>query len=371
VRLPGSSPGPHRGHTRATNDRIAADNNGQHRPTVCRGPRAHSPTDRRSPRSPEISDTEEDGGSTPPAPTIPTLSRAFEDLFVPLIHGSVGENGPTVSRALNYLTEGVHFGAKPSPSAAIRLPSADPDVTRGPRPPPDRDACGQDASRQPHVTSTHLEHADGQTGCGRPACARSPRNEVDVAELAPPWDLCSQRWAVFSPSGDSSETSASNHRPHPYHRCAGGSQRRGTPHVSTQPRRWEALSRVGSWGVARSRVAQFLANFWHGLRRRLDRRRRPGAASPTGSSSPAARPPRPTSSNPRRRPRPHLRPRQPARREPGPPLLLHLPARGPAILPPRRHPRPRPDDAQDTMRLIHACCRAAGFASRPAAPPLA
>ena len=50
--------GPHRGHSRATSGRIAADNSGQHRPTICRGHRAHSPTRRRSPRSPEISDTE-------------------------------------------------------------------------------------------------------------------------------------------------------------------------------------------------------------------------------------------------------------------------------------------------------------------------
>ena len=47
-----------RGHIRATNDRIAADNTGQHRLTICRGHRAHSPTPagRRDP--PEISDTE-------------------------------------------------------------------------------------------------------------------------------------------------------------------------------------------------------------------------------------------------------------------------------------------------------------------------
>jgi hypothetical protein len=52
----------------------------------------------------------------------------------------------------------------------------------------------------------------------------------------------------------------SNWRPHPYRRCAGGSRRRAAPHVPTLPRRWEAPS----WGEARSRVEQFLANFWHG-----------------------------------------------------------------------------------------------------------
>jgi hypothetical protein len=32
----GPTAGPHRGHIRATNHRITADNNGQHRPTICR-----------------------------------------------------------------------------------------------------------------------------------------------------------------------------------------------------------------------------------------------------------------------------------------------------------------------------------------------
>jgi hypothetical protein len=59
----------------------------------------------------------------------------------------------------------------------------------------------------------------------------------------------------------------SNRRPHPYHRCAGGSRRRAAPHVPTHPRRWEVLPTVVSWGVARLRVARFLANLWHAEQR--------------------------------------------------------------------------------------------------------
>jgi hypothetical protein len=36
----------------------------------------------------------------------------FEGEFVPLIDGSVDENGPTADRALNCLTEGGQFGEK-------------------------------------------------------------------------------------------------------------------------------------------------------------------------------------------------------------------------------------------------------------------
>jgi hypothetical protein len=44
---------------------------------------------------------------------------------------------------------------------------------------------------------------------------------------------------------------------HPYHRCAGGSQRRASPHVPAQPPRSEALWREVSQGGVRLRVAQF------------------------------------------------------------------------------------------------------------------
>jgi hypothetical protein len=45
------------------------------------------------------------------------------------------------------------------------------------------------------------------------------------------------RWSgpMWSPPPES------NRRPHPYHRCAGGSRRRAAPHVSPQSRRQEAL----------------------------------------------------------------------------------------------------------------------------------
>jgi hypothetical protein len=68
------------------------------------------------------------------------------------------------------------------------------------------------------------------------------------------------RWSVlvWSPPPES------NRRSHPYHRCAGGSQRRTAPHVTRQPRRWEGASEsrdVGRDAVTRSAVS---ANFWHG-----------------------------------------------------------------------------------------------------------
>jgi hypothetical protein len=50
------------------------------------------------------------------------------------------------------------------------------------------------------------------------------------------------RWSepVWSPPPES------NRRPHPYHRCAGGSQRRTAPHVPAQARRLEGLPRLVS-----------------------------------------------------------------------------------------------------------------------------
>jgi hypothetical protein len=52
-------------------------------------------------------------------------------------------------------------------------------------------------------------------------------------------------------------TATSNPRPHPYHRCSGGSQRPAPPDVPKHPRSWEVLPTVVSWGVARLRVARF------------------------------------------------------------------------------------------------------------------
>jgi hypothetical protein len=85
------------------------------------------------------SDTEEDGGSIPPAPTMPALSRAFVDLVVTPVDGICGRGRRSGRTALNCLTQGVHFGEKPSLSAASRPPGAHPDVDQGPTPPPDRD----------------------------------------------------------------------------------------------------------------------------------------------------------------------------------------------------------------------------------------
>jgi hypothetical protein len=56
--------GPHRGHTRVTNDRTAADNNGHHRPAIypAQPPDSPSTAGRRDPTA--ISDREEDAGSS-------------------------------------------------------------------------------------------------------------------------------------------------------------------------------------------------------------------------------------------------------------------------------------------------------------------
>ena len=55
------------------------------------------------------SDTEEDGGSTPPAPTAEALSRSFVDHRVSLMDGIGGEAGASGRRALPCLTKGVLF----------------------------------------------------------------------------------------------------------------------------------------------------------------------------------------------------------------------------------------------------------------------
>jgi hypothetical protein len=57
------------------------------------------------------------------------------------------------------------------------------------------------------------------------------------------------------------EPRGSNRRSHPYHRCAGGSQRHTSPDNRAGGK---ALPRVVTWGGMRLHVAQFLANFWHG-----------------------------------------------------------------------------------------------------------
>ena len=63
-------------------------------------------------------------------------------------------------------------------------------------------------------------------------------------------------WFVVEPPPES------NRRPHPCHRCAGSSRPLAGPHVTTQPPRSKPQLRGRSWGDARLRVAQFLANLW-------------------------------------------------------------------------------------------------------------
>jgi hypothetical protein len=82
--------GPHRarhvvlarpwGHIGATHGRSATDNNGLQRSAVVPGQQPYPGTSAGRPRGPWLSDTEGAGGSTPPAPTTPVLTRAFSDL---------------------------------------------------------------------------------------------------------------------------------------------------------------------------------------------------------------------------------------------------------------------------------------------------
>jgi hypothetical protein len=114
----GATAGPHPGHERP-------DHRGQHRSTPAhhlRRPPGTLPTRRRSPRSPEISDTEEDGGSTPPAPTTPALSRAFVSCSSLYWVGSVGEASPAVGRALTCLTRVFSCGRRPRARLVLRAP---------------------------------------------------------------------------------------------------------------------------------------------------------------------------------------------------------------------------------------------------------
>jgi hypothetical protein len=57
--------GPHRGHIRATNNRIAADNPGHHRPAICPAQPAPSPPTAGRRDSPSLARTEEVRGSNP------------------------------------------------------------------------------------------------------------------------------------------------------------------------------------------------------------------------------------------------------------------------------------------------------------------
>jgi hypothetical protein len=86
------------------------------------------------------SDTEEDGGSTPPAPTIPAVSRAFVDQRALLADRIGGEAGSSGQRALPCLTKGgLSAGQKHVGRHQARAPPAQMS-TQGPAPPPGRDA---------------------------------------------------------------------------------------------------------------------------------------------------------------------------------------------------------------------------------------
>jgi hypothetical protein len=110
-------------------------------------------------------------------------------------------------------------------------------------------------------------------------------------------------WSATTAPGDDSPAFAlvgayvnpppeSNRRPHPYHRCAGGSRRYAAPHVATQPRRWEGASKSGNVGQredACSAVSgKFLArapaqSSWHQRRRHRPDSPRPQASGTSGA----------------------------------------------------------------------------------------
>src|SRR5918996_2790405 len=71
--LVGGPQGPHPGHERPD----AADNHDHHRSGIRPGQRQDWPDLAGHHHRLALSDTEEDGGSTPPAPTTPAMSRAF------------------------------------------------------------------------------------------------------------------------------------------------------------------------------------------------------------------------------------------------------------------------------------------------------
>jgi hypothetical protein len=58
---------------------------------------------------PRIPDTEEDGGSTPPAPTTPRLSRASADLFVPSMDGDWQREVANGRETVKLFNQGVHL----------------------------------------------------------------------------------------------------------------------------------------------------------------------------------------------------------------------------------------------------------------------
>jgi hypothetical protein len=78
--------GPHRGHIRATNDQIAADNHGHHRSGICPGQRQNRPDLAGRHHRLALPDTEEVTGSNPVAPTRhnvsigPTLRAACQQI---------------------------------------------------------------------------------------------------------------------------------------------------------------------------------------------------------------------------------------------------------------------------------------------------
>ena len=126
--------GPYRGHIRTTNDRIAGDNNGHRRPIICRAHQVHSAARRRSPRSPEISDTEEVTGSNSAAPTILYLTMAFVRLArsrrrTGLVRGAVHRRESTsrLNKRCSLARQGKHqesLATRRQPDADPRAPNA-------------------------------------------------------------------------------------------------------------------------------------------------------------------------------------------------------------------------------------------------------
>jgi hypothetical protein len=123
--------GPRRGHIRATIDRTAADNHGHYRAVSAQltGRAEVGVAGRRDP--PAVPDTEEDGGSTPPAPTTPCVTRAFVDHFAPPMDRDRQSEVADGRESVSLFNQGVHLGPQLS-AGPHTSPAVDLDLRPGP-----------------------------------------------------------------------------------------------------------------------------------------------------------------------------------------------------------------------------------------------
>jgi hypothetical protein len=79
---------------------------------------------RKDSASPVFADTEEDGGSTPPTPTVPAVTSLFVPHLALWWTEILGKEGSSVGRTLNCLTGGVLLRAEPRHPRREREPAA-------------------------------------------------------------------------------------------------------------------------------------------------------------------------------------------------------------------------------------------------------